>query len=165
MKTMNFEKRYDGSEQPNNMLMVNSDNEVVVFFGHGTDEIGNFRWRKDYDHRPTIAEVRADIESLVNGITDNRILKDFVWRGRHVWLSSENQFNFKCAYDLAYQTEGASLPAKYKLGEDGNGQPIYFVFEDLETFGDFYLSAIEWIQTCINEGWEIKDSIDYSVYE
>ena len=82
-----------------------------------------------------------------------------------MWLSSENQFNFKCAYDLAYQTEGASLPAKYKLGEDGNGQPIYFVFEDLETFGDFYLSAIEWIQTCINEGWEIKDSIDHSVYE
>ena len=28
----------------------------------------------------------------------------------NIWLSSENQFNYKVAYDLALQTNGANLP-------------------------------------------------------
>jgi hypothetical protein len=165
MKTQKFEKHYDGSEEPQNMLMVNSEHECVLFYGHGSDETGSYRWRKDYDHRPTMAEIRADIEALVNGITDERILSGFVWRGRPVWLSSETQFNIKCSYDLAVQTGGVNLPMKSKLGEDAEGNPIYYEFEDIETFQDFYMSAMGWIQQCIADGWIEKDGIDYTVYE
>ena len=35
-----------------------------------------------------------------------------------VWLSSENQFNYKAAYDLAVQTGGATLPVTFKFGTD-----------------------------------------------
>lgn len=113
------------------------------------------------DHEPELRDVVNAVNNFINAKTDEKILSGFVWRENPVWLSSENQFNFKCAYDLAYQTQGASLPATYKLGEDKDGTPIYFEFKDLETFSDFYLGCIVWIQKCINEGWKEKDSIDY----
>lgn len=113
------------------------------------------------DHFPVRADVVKAATDYVNAKTDYKILTGFVWRKMPVWLSAENQFNFKAAYDLAYQTGGASLPARYKLGEDEKGDPIYYDFMDVETFQDFYLSAIAWIQQCINDGWKEKDSIDY----
>ena len=113
------------------------------------------------DNYPTRSDVVKMVNDYINAKTDEKILSGFVWRDNPVWLSSENQFNFKCAYDLAYQTEGASLPAKYKLGEDADGNPIYFNFTDLQTFQDFYLGCVGWIQRCINEGWVEKDSVDY----
>ena len=80
-----------------------------------------------------------------------------------IWLSSENQFNYKTAYDLAVQTNGASLPIKFKFGTDES--PVYYTFESLEDFSDFYMSAVAHVNTVLNEGWEKKDSIDWEVYK
>lgn len=113
------------------------------------------------DEYPKRSDVVKMVNDYINAKTDQHILSGFVWRDIPVWLSSENQFNFKCAYDLAYQTNGASLPAKYKLGEDADGQPVYYNFTNLSTFQDFYLGCIGWIQKCINDGWAEKDGIDY----
>ena len=41
-----------------------------------------------------------------NKQTDEKILSGFVWKGMKVWLSAENQFNYKAAFDLAMQTAG-----------------------------------------------------------
>lgn len=117
------------------------------------------------DHRPTIDDVRQLFMAYVNGKTDEKILKGFVWNGKKVWLSTENQFNFKAAYDAAVQTEGASLPVKFKLGEDENGKPEYHTFEDFVEFTDFYMGALAYIQQCLTEGWEEKDGFDEKEYE
>jgi hypothetical protein len=37
-----------------------------------------------------------------------------------VWLSTENQFNYKAAFDLATQTGGKSLPVTFKFGSTNN---------------------------------------------
>ena len=50
-----------------------SEKNCVIFYGYGTDDLGGWNWRKDYDHIPTVAEVRADIEALVNAKTDEVI--------------------------------------------------------------------------------------------
>lgn len=68
-----------------------------------------------------------------------------------IWLSSENQFNYKAAYDLAIQTEGANLPIKFKFGTTEN--PEYFIFESIEDLSDFYLSAMTFINKTLQEGW------------
>ena len=159
-----FHKYYDSEAESGKIIRI-AKKHYVLFFGREVDEAQDnavFVWRKDYDHQPVRAEVKADIEALINGITDNKILSGYRWKDMPVWLSSENQFNFKAAYDLAYQSNGASLPARYKLGEDEEGNPIYYDFDDLDTFQDFYLGAIAYIQKCINEGWEIKDGVDYN---
>lgn len=112
----------------------------------------------------TFEEIKEAILSDINAQTDAQILTGFVWNDKLVWLSSENQFNFKAAYDLAVQTKGKSLPVKFKLGEQEDGTPVYHTFEAMTEFTDFYTSAIAFINQCLNEGWERKDNIDWSQY-
>lgn len=113
----------------------------------------------------TLDDIKETILSDINSQTDEKILKGFVWNDKPVWLSSENQFNFKAAYDLAVQTKGKSLPVKFKLGESSDGEPVYHTFDDMGEFTDFYTKAIAFINQCLNEGWERKDNIDWSEYE
>jgi len=80
-----------------------------------------------------------------------------------VWLSTENQFNYKAAYDLAVMSQGQSLPVTFKFG--ATESPVYYTFETLDDISDFYISAMAYINTTLAEGWKLKDGIDWSVYE
>lgn len=79
-----------------------------------------------------------------------------------IWLSTENQFNYKAAYDLAVQTNGASLPVKFKFGTDE--APIYHTFNELEELQEFYMSSIAFVQQVLDDGWNEKDNLDLSVF-
>lgn len=130
---------------------------------HGIEE-GKAAWTSNdtfhkTSERPTDAELRAMIEEAINKRTDELILSGFVWRGMPVWLSMENQFNYKGAYDIAVQMNGATLPVTFKVGER-DGHPVYFTFNDMETFSDFYFSAIAYKDKCLKDGWAAKDSIE-----
>ncbi len=137
---------------------------------------------KDKYEKIDIDIIRETINSDVNKQTDEKILNGFVWNGNPVWLSSENQFNFKAAYDMAIQTNGASLPVKFKIGEipityvnkgteeepewvKEGGDPIYHTFEAVEDITDFFTKAFAYINRCLDEGWELKDSVDYDAIE
>lgn len=128
-------------------------------------EDGSASWlEQDFDHKPTIEEVKSVMLDWHNQEIDKRILSGFVWRDIPVWLSSENQFNFKVAYDLTLQFQGANLPMTMKLGEYEDGNPAYFEFVTTEDFADFYVNAIGYIQATLAEGWKAKDSIDWKLY-
>lgn len=114
-------------------------------------------------HKPSLKEVKNIVLNGYNQIIDEKILSGFVWKGMSVWLSSENQFNYKAAYDLAVMSQGKSLPTVFKFGTTDN--PVYYSFGTLEDINDFYISAMAYINTCLAEGWKQKDSIDWSVYE
>lgn len=113
-------------------------------------------------HKPTEAELRKLFTKYYNDITDNKILSGFVWNDMQIWLSDENQRNYKAVYDLAVQKNGANLPAEFKFGTDT--QPVYQVFHTVEELEAFYLPAIAYVQQCLSEGWRMKDAIDYSLY-
>jgi hypothetical protein len=117
------------------------------------------------DHYPTMADIRQAVCDAIDERTEAKIIDGFVWNGKPVWLSKENQFNFKAAYDLAVQTGGESLPVKYKLGQDAERKPVYHTFNSMNAFTDFYTKAIAYIQQCLNEGWAEKDSVDWTPYE
>ena len=114
---------------------------------------------------PTAEHIKATVLNGINAKTDARILTEFKWDGKPVWLSNENQFNFKAAYDLALQTQGETLPMTFKLGETQNGEPVYHEFKDVEELTQFYASAIAHIHKCLTEGWAEKDCIDWSKYQ
>lgn len=116
-------------------------------------------------HKPTLDEIKAVIIEYINAQIDERIVSGFTWNGKPVWLSIENQFNFKAAYDLAVQTEGANLPLKFKLGEDSDGLPVYHTFRSIESLADFYTKGVDFKQQCLDDGWRRKDGIDWSPYE
>lgn len=123
-----------------------------------------FFYKKQYPV-VTLQDIKTAIIADINAQTEEKILTGFVWQEKPVWLSSENQFNFKAAYDLAVQKKGKSLPMKFKLGENTDGEPVYHTFEDLTEITDFYTKAIAYINQCLNEGWNRKDSIDWNVYD
>lgn len=152
----------NGATERHDEIVKIGKSKYLLIFGYGVDAAGNgYTMRKYYDHKPEIAELRADIESLINRNTDIAILTKFVWNGKPVWLSAENQMNFKSAYDITVQTNGATLPIKFKLGENANGEPVYHTFTKIEPFTDFILKSFAFINQTLNEGWSEKDSVDY----
>ena len=113
--------------------------------------------------KPSIEQVKGIILDAMNKEIDQKILSGFIWKDMSVWLSSENQFNYKAAYDLAVMSQGQSLPVTFKFGTTES--PVYYTFETLDDISDFYISAMEYINSTLAEGWKKKDSIDWSVYE
>lgn len=164
MKQSDFYKV--GAEKRQDQVIKIGVKNYLLIFGYGIDEDGNgYNMRKNYDHKPTKTELKEDITQLIDGITDSKILQGFRWNEVSVYLSTENQMNFKAAFDLNMQTGGLMLPVKFKLGEDAEGNAVYHTFENMEDFTDFYTSAVSYINQCLNEGWAEKDSLDMSSYE
>ena len=118
---------------------------------------------EELDHRPDAEEVRSLVSGWYNSMTDERILSGFEYDGQPVWLSSENQFNYKAAYDLAVQTDGQNLPVTFKLGTDK--EPYYRMFDTVADLQDFYVKVMKHIQDALSEGWRKKDALDLALYE
>lgn len=134
------------------------DEEISEEIQQGVDY-----YEKWINHKPSLDEIKEIVTAGYNALIDEKILSGFVWKDMPVWLSTENQFNYKAAYDLAVQTQGASLPVTFKFGDTVN--PVYYSFENIEDFTDFYTKAMGYINTQLAEGWILKDSIDWTPYE
>lgn len=113
--------------------------------------------------KPSLEQIKTFIFNAINKRTDEKIISGFEWKGMSVWLSTENQFNYKAVYDVAVQTNGANLPLTFKFGDSEN--PIYYKFEELEDLQDFYLKALEHINEQLVIGWKKKDSINWEQYK
>ena len=136
---------------------------------YDTDEDGNKvesnvgTWAEHiFRNKPSLSQIKDFILTEINKSTDRLILSGLVWKGIHVWLSMENQLNYKTAYDLAVQTNGQILPT-FKFGTTES--PVYYKFESLEDLKDFYISAMSYITDTLATGWKTKDKIDWTVYE
>lgn len=150
-----------GSEGRNDHIVKETKGRYLVVFGYTEADGYGYSWRKRYDHKPTVSELKAETGELVNAETDRKIKEGFKWDGKAVWLSQENQFNYKAAYDLAVQTEGKNLPVTFKFGTEEN--PQYQTFEGMDSLEDFYTKAIAHIQSCLAAGWAEKDGTDWEV--
>ena len=115
-----------GATERHDQLLVFGTKRAVLIYGFGEENGQGFDYRQTFDHKPTEKEIRDIIIAQINANTDEKILTGFVWQDKKVWLSTENEFNFKAAYDLAVQSGGMTLPVKFKLGEDSSGLPVYY---------------------------------------
>ena len=115
------------------------------------------------NHKPSMEEIQNIIYSWYNQEASNLILSGFQWKGYQVWLSQENQLNYKTVYDLAVQSAGISLPVRFKFGTNKN--PKYYTFSSLSELTDFYTSMVKYIQQVLDECWSKKDNINWTKYE
>ena len=150
--------------------MRNDGTQIVICYGLKQVKGDLYEWHEIYLPKTQNANLSLDIvkTAILNDInhrTDEKILSGLVWQDKPVWLSQENQFNFKAAYDLAVQTHGATLPVTFKLGEQEDGTPIYHTFETMEDADDFYTAAVNHIHQSVADGWTEKDNIDWEPYE
>lgn len=155
-----MEKIYGATERQDGLYRIGRSKwELIYGFGKDNpDDESGYNWRQKFKQKPSLADIRAIIKETINNETDRKILEGFVWKGMPVWLSTENQFNYKAAYDLAVQTSGATLPVRFKFGTDE--APVYYTFESIEDFSNFYTLAMVHINTVLNEGWAEKDLAD-----
>ena len=156
-----MEKIYGYTERMDQLLKIGRNRWELVY-GFGTDGVTSWTYRQRFTRKPTQEEIKDIIVAQINRNVDEKILSGLVWRGMPIWLSTENQFNYKAAYDLAVQTDGASLPVKFKFGTDD--APIYHTFTSLEEFRDFFLTSINFVQRTLDEGWQEKDNLDMSLF-
>lgn len=115
------------------------------------------------DYKPSLEKIQDLIYDWYNKQTDKAILEGFVWKDMPIWLSSENQFNYKAAFDLAIMSDGANLPIKFKFGTTKD--PIYYTFETVGDLSDFYMQAMSYINDTLDKGWQQKDSINWNRYK
>lgn len=166
IKTLSKTSDFFHIRQVGTYYVVNWGMEIIKD-NEGADTDLCTYWQCAFDHKPSLVEIKNFILGEINAEIDEKIMKGFTWRspdGRdiNVWLSTENQFNYKVIYDLAVQTQGSSLPFILKFGDVDN--PEYYTFSDLAVFGDFYAQSIRHINGCIHDGWAKKDAIDWGNY-
>ena len=104
--------------------------------------------------KPSFEQVKAAIIADINEKVKAKIIGGFVWNGKSVWLSEENQMNFAQAV----------VPATFKIGEEADGTPIYQEFTTKTELKNFVVACVAWKQQCLSAGWAEKDSIDWTPY-
>lgn len=126
------------------------------------DGTANYMEAEFQNGKPSDDMIKSVVFGWYNEQIDREILSGFVYESMPVWLSSENQFNYKAAYDLAVQTSGATLPVTFKFGTDE--QPRYRKFTTLEELTDFYTKSVLHVQNTLADGWEKKDTFNLVKY-
>ena len=144
-----------GSEERLDTLKRLGHRHYALIFGLYEENGWKYQWRKQYDHLPGKTELREDITGLINAETERKILTGMTWKGIPLWLSQENQRNISDA------VRAATLPVRLKLGEDEDGNPIYYIFEDSNELTELYKAVWEHIRSSLDYGWREKDAVDY----
>lgn len=156
-----MEKRYGATERHDRLMKIGR-NKWELIYGYGTDGVSGWTYRERFTRKPTQDEIKEIIIAQINRNVEEKILCGLVWKDMPIWLSTENQFNYKTAYDLAVQTGGQSLPVKFKFGTDE--QPVYHTFTTLDDLQEFYMTSLAFVQQVLDEGWQEKDNLDLSVF-
>ena len=157
-----MEKRYGATERDDRLMQIGRQKWELIY-GYGTDDTMGWNWRQRYTRKPTMEEIRATVTEQINRNVDEKILCGMTYNGKQVWLSTENQLNYKTAHDMAVQTEGKTLPVRFKFGTEDN--PQYHTFETVEELEQFYAAMVEHIQTALTEGWSEKDNMDWDKFK
>lgn len=154
-----------GDKDTQIMEVLSHDNYTLAVRWNFQPEGDNLvNYKEDYFYqRPTIEQIEGMILNGINAEVDKNILSGYYWKDMLVWLSAENQSNYKGALDLATQMPELVLPVTIKLGTTEN--PEYYTFTELQEFQQFYVGAFAHIQRCLSEGWAKKDSFDFEPYK
>lgn len=136
----------------------------VIYYGFGKDnDSDDYGWdyRHEFDHRPTLDEIREVIFEQITENTRQRILAGFSWQGHLVWLSQENQLNYMRDYNLVRNGERAMWPT-YKFGTDD--EPVLYTFDSVDEFFEFTQAWSRHIDESINANRVAKAAVDWTVY-
>jgi hypothetical protein len=96
----------------------------------------------------TVEEEINNAIEIINEHTDEKILNDFVWKDQEFYLTIENQTNFA---NLFIARDYLTFPQTIKT------KTGYFTLNNKEEVTEFYLAGVNFIKTCLEEGWEAKN--------
>lgn len=152
--------RVKSYNEPSLISSIGNENYLLRWDVKKNNEV--YSYEECIIKNPTINEIKELIINYYNKQCDQEIVQGFYFEGNQVWLTSENTFNYKTSWDLAFQTNGANLPSTFKFGT--NEKPIYRVFETVSDLQDFYVQSITYIENVLKKYWLIKDGIEWDKY-
>lgn len=98
-------------------------------------------------YKPSLNTLIEDSNNIINHETDKKILNDFVYQDNEFYLTMENQTNFANMFIARDFMEYPQL-VKTKTG--------FMEIKDAGEVSGFYLSGVNFIKTCLEEGWKKK---------
>ena len=128
----------------------------------GDNIVSCYRTGVSLKNEPSLNDCIDAVSSIINDSIDKEILSGYKWKDssgteHSVWLSIENQFNYKAAYDIAVQTSGSTLPVSFKLGDNSN--PDIVSFTNMQDLSSFVTGTMSHVQKTLEDGWKQKDEI------
>ncbi|WP_343320181.1 hypothetical protein [Sphingobacterium multivorum] len=159
---MEVQKKYFGDDVAKIEMYDPVKNHWVIRWDLKSQDGRVIGQEKIFMYKPSIEEIRALIFSYYNGQCDKEILQGFTFEGKTVWLTMENQINYKAALDLAIHTNGESLPVNFKFGTDES--PEYITFSTIEELRAFVIDMIKYIGITQAKFWQIKSNINLEEY-
>ena len=114
---------------------------------------------RGFNYKPSFEEIQELIISYYNSKTENKIINDLVWDKKEIYLSKENQMNYQMYYNSLISGD-LNFPLRIKLKNNS-----YIEFNSITIYRDFYASILRHINKCLQEGWSLKDNINWEEYE
>ena len=172
--------KVSGKKSDFNLISEDASRTVIAYGQKKVTGQNLYEWYEIYIYKKKgsisgFADVKKAIEEDINARVDEAILCGYPWTILHgddagkavkVWLSKENQSNFKAKYDLHFtKPEALTFPTLYKVAEDENGDAVFEEFQSFEELEQFYLGGLAYIEQCYQAGWAEKKAIDWTPYE
>lgn len=104
------------------------------------------------DHKPTLEEIKELVYNQINEEVKENIYSGFKYKGNTVYLSLENQLNYKAAFDLE------TVPITFKFGDE------FVTFTSKDELFDFYIDVQTHIQKCLADGYAKKQNLNLEEY-
>ena len=122
-----------------------------------------FSWDTiELTYKPTPNKIKELVYNKINQQVEFIITNCFIWNVYKVYLTKENQADYKMYYDLAFQTNGESLPVTVKFEKSGKDE--YYTFDLLSEFTDFYTKMVKHINKSLSDCWKIKENFHIEDY-
>lgn len=114
---------------------------------------------QEFKYKPALQEIQDLIYDYYNKMTEDKIVNDFEWNNKDFYLSKENQINYQM-YHNAILSGSMRFPLRVKLKDS-----TYMEFNTNGLYEDFYTNILRHINKCLQEGWNLKDNINWEEYE
>ena len=140
------------------------NNKYVISWGLEKVNDDSYKWKYFVsNNKISKNEIKDIINAYVNSEVKKSIENKFEWNSMHIYLSLENQIDYKLLFDVTMLQNGKNLPETIKFKV--NGENIFYEIESIEEFKDFIIKMNNHIRTCIKIGNNIKESINYVDYQ
>lgn len=161
--------RLRGKKQNFKPIEVLAENTVRLSFDYeplfidGVEKDYAVWTEAEYNGELTTDSIKDFIINEMDKRIDRLILTGFSWENKMVWLSIENQLNYKAAFDVAAHQTDDYTPFTIKTGDGEYTE--YYSFDTAKELSAFYVAYNKHIADVVSSGWKRKDAIDWDLYK